>query len=88
VLTCADPKILEHVFKYIIEEGPFHKCSLYTYPVGVLVACEHCRRDFRVESYRFVCPECHKPSSKIIEGNELTIYKIVSEEPSYAEVNQ
>ena len=40
-----------------------------------------CNRNFKVENYRFVCPECNKPSSKIIEGNELTIYKNIVEEP-------
>jgi hydrogenase nickel incorporation protein HypA/HybF len=88
VLSCIDPKILAHIFKYIIEKSPFHKCSLYTDLVEVLAACEHCNRNFNVENYRFVCPECDKPSSTIIEGNELTIYKIILEEPFYAEVNQ
>ena len=88
VLSCVDPKILAHVFKYVIEESGFDKCSLYTLLVDVLAACEHCNRNFKVENYRFVCPECDTPSSTIIEGNELTIYKIILEEPSYAEVNQ
>lgn len=32
--------------------------------------------NFKVENYRFVCPECDTPSSKIIEGNESPIHKI------------
>ena len=88
VLSCVDPKILTHVFKYTVEEGPFQKCSLYADLVEVLAACEHCNRNFKVENYCFICPECDTPSSTIIEGNELRIYKIILEEPSYAEVNQ
>ena len=88
VLSCVEPKILEYIFKYIVEESPFHKCSLHSYLVEVLAACEDCNRNFKVENYRFMCPECDKPSSTIIEGNELTIYKIILEEPSYAEVSQ
>jgi hydrogenase nickel incorporation protein HypA/HybF len=88
VLSCVDPKILAYIFKYVIEESAFHKCSLYTDLVDVLAACGNCNRNFKVENYRFVCPECDTPSSTIIEGNELTIYKIILEEPSYAEVNQ
>ena len=88
VLSCVDPKILTHVFTYIIKESPFQKCSLFTDLVEVLVACEHCNMNFKVENYRFVCPGCGRPSSTIIEGNELTIYKIILEEPTYAEVNQ
>jgi hydrogenase nickel incorporation protein HypA/HybF len=88
VLSCVEPKILTRVFKYIIEESPFYKCSLYADLVEVLAACEHCNRNFKVENYSFICPGCDTASSTIIEGNELTIYKIILEEPSYAEVNQ
>jgi hydrogenase nickel incorporation protein HypA/HybF len=88
VLSCVDPKILSHVFTYIIEGSPFQKSSLHTDFVEVVAACEHCKKNFKVEDYKFVCPECDTPSSTIIEGNELTIYKIILEEPSYAEVNQ
>lgn len=88
VLSCVDPQILSHVFKYIIEETSFQKCNLYTELIEVLATCVYCNRNFKVENYRFVCPECKTPSSTIIEGNELTIYKIILEEPSYAEVNQ
>ncbi len=87
VLSCANPKILEHVFKYMIEESPFYNCRLIAELVEVLAACEHCHRNFKVVDYRFVCPECDHPLTTIVEGNELTIYKIILEEPSYAEVN-
>ncbi len=88
VLSCVEPKVLTHVFTYIIEGTPFNKSSLYTDFVEILATCEHCKKNFNVEDYRFVCPDCEKPTSTIIEGNELTIYKIILEEPSYAEVNQ
>jgi hydrogenase nickel incorporation protein HypA/HybF len=88
VLSCVEPKILEHVFKYIIQDTPFRACSLFTALVDVLAACANCNRNFKVENYRFVCPACNMPSSTIIEGNELTICKIILEESSYAEVNQ
>jgi len=88
VLSCIDPKILSHAFACIIEGSPFKKSSLHTKLIEVLAACEHCGQNFKVEDYRFVCPECDNPSSTIIEGNELTIYKIILEEKSYAEVNQ
>ena len=88
VLSCVEPNILSHVFNYVIEGSPFHNCILYPDLVDVLAACEYCKRNFKVENYRFICPECNIPSSKIIEGNELTIYKIIFEEPSYAEIKQ
>lgn len=88
ILSSVEHKLLEHVFKYVTEGGPFSNCSLFTELVEVLAKCEQCDTNFKVENYHFVCPECNVPSSTIIEGNELTIYKIIMEEPSYAEADQ
>ena len=88
VLSCVDTEILSHTFTYITKDTPFDKSILFTEQVEIIAACEDCKTNFKVEYYRFVCPLCEKPSSSIIEGNELTIYKIILEEPSYAEVNE
>lgn len=88
ILSSVEHKLLEHVFKFVTEGGPFSNCSLYTELVDVLAECEKCNINFKVENYCFVCPECDTPTSTIIEGNELTIYKIIMEEPSYAEADQ
>ncbi|MDQ6889348.1 MAG: hydrogenase maturation nickel metallochaperone HypA [Bacteroidota bacterium] len=88
VLSSVEHKLLEHVFKFVAEGGPFSNCNLYTELVEVLAGCEQCNTNFKVENYYFVCPECKAPTSTIIEGNELTIYKIIMEEPTYAEANE
>ncbi len=88
VLSSIEHKLLEHVFKFIIEGTPFSNCTLHTELVEVLARCEDCKTNFKVEGYHFICPKCEAPSSTIIEGNELTIYKIIMEEPSYAEADQ
>ncbi len=88
ILSCIEPELLKHVFKFIIADGPFQHSALHVDMVDVAAICENCGHTFRVEKYKFVCTECGKPASNVIEGNELTIYKIILEEPSYAEVNQ
>lgn len=88
MLSSVEHKLLEHVFKYVVEGGPFSNCNLCTELVDVLAKCEPCDKNFKVENYHFACPACDTPSSTIIEGNELTIYKIIMEEPSYAEADQ
>ena len=88
ILSCVEPKILEHVFRYVVEDTSFKKCSLHTELVAIESECEFCNRTFQVENYLFVCPICERPSTKIVEGNELAIYKIILEEPSYAEINE
>lgn len=88
VLSSVEHKLLEHVFKYVTEGGPFADAGLYTELVEVLAKCEPCDKSFKVENYHFVCPDCNVPSATIIEGNELTIYKIIMEEPSYAQADE
>lgn len=88
VLSCVQTQILEHIFKYIIIDSPFKDAVLYTENVDVLAECENCSQSFKVKNYQFICPECNTPTSKIIEGKELEIYKIILEEPAYAKVDQ
>jgi hydrogenase nickel incorporation protein HypA/HybF len=87
-LSCVDPGILAHVFTHVIADGPFCNCTLHTNFVEVVAGCDDCQQEFNVEHSKFICPVCSKPSSTIIHGNELTIYKIILEEPVYAEVNK
>lgn len=88
ILSSIEHKLLEHVFGFVTEGGPFEKSRLCTQLVEVVAKCEKCGDNFKVENYHFVCPQCDTPSSTIVEGNELTIYKIIMEEPSYAEANE
>lgn len=85
-LSCVQPQVLEHVFKFVAADGPFENAVLKIERIGITAECEYCRRSFKVNDYRFVCPECDKPTSKIIEGKELLIYKIIFTEQLYEEV--
>lgn len=83
VLSCVDPSILKHVYTFMIVDMPLQHSVLETQLVDVLAECKPCGKEFKVDKYKFVCPECGLPLSKIIEGNELQIHKIVFEEPVY-----
>ncbi|MDQ3021069.1 MAG: hydrogenase maturation nickel metallochaperone HypA [Bacteroidota bacterium] len=88
VLSCVQTLILEHMFKLMIADSPFKNAVLKTDMVEILAECEYCNKNFNVTNYRFICPECLNPVSKIIEGKELKIYKIILEEPAYEKVDQ
>ncbi len=87
MLSCIEPDVLKHVFKYIKADGPFQNSELYVELVEVSAECENCGEKFKVEQYKFICPNCESPVANITEGKELLIHKIISEEPSYAEIN-
>lgn len=88
ILSGVEHKLLEHVFGFVTAGGPFEKSKLYTQLVEILAKCESCNNNFKVENYHFICRQCNTPSSTIVEGNELTIYKIITEELSYAQANE
>ena len=87
-LSCINPSILTKVFTQVIADGPFCNCTLHTNFIEVVAGCDVCHQTFKVENNKFICPVCSKPFSTIIQGNELTIYKIILEEHAYAEVNK
>jgi len=84
VLSNIDAELLKYVFEFAKADSSFQKAELHVEVVEILATCEKCTKSFKVEKYKFVCPECGAPLSNIIEGNELLINKIILEETSYA----
>ena len=83
VLSCVEPIVLKHVFNMMTKDSLLENAELETELIGVLAFCESCNKEFNVEKYVFMCPECGKPSSRIIRGKELQIHKIILETPQY-----
>ena len=79
ILSCIEPVILNNVFSIMIEDSPLKQAVLHIETVEVLAECGKCNKQYKVEKYVFVCPDCGMPLSNIIEGNELRIYRIISE---------
>ena len=73
ILSTIEPEALKHVFKYIIVDTPFENAVLYVDMVDVKAVCDLCGNTFKVEKYKFICPECLNPVSNIIEGKELLL---------------
>ena len=86
ILSCVDPGILKHVFTFMIVDTPLKDTVLQITMIDILAECEHCNKEYKVEKYRFVCPDCGKPLTNIIEGNELQVHKIILEEPVIEEI--
>lgn len=88
ILSCIEPETLKHVFQYIIADTPFQNAALHIDMVEVAAECENCGHTFKVEKYKFVCPQCGGAVSNITEGKELLIHKIILEEPVHEEIKQ
>ncbi len=64
ILSNVDAELLKHVFKFVKQDGLFHNAELYIDVVDILAQCDKCEKSFKVEKYKFVCPDvrraCHK----------------------------
>ncbi|HLY71532.1 MAG TPA: hydrogenase maturation nickel metallochaperone HypA [Puia sp.] len=83
ILSCVEPVILKHVFSMMVADGLLQGAELEIELVDVLAFCENCNKEFKVEQYIFICADCGRSSSKILEGKELQIHKIIFEKPVY-----
>lgn len=88
ILSCVEPEVLQQVFTFIKIDTVFQNAALFIKLVEVNAVCENCGNSFKVEQYKFICPQCDAPVSNITEGKELLINKIILEEPAYEKVNQ
>lgn len=88
LLSCVEPKILEHVYSFMIVDSALQASVLKTELVNIEAQCERCDQIFVVEQYKFICPYCTAPTSKILRGQELQIHKIIAENHLHEEVNQ
>lgn len=90
ILSGVEPQLLKHAYQFVTTGTLFEKVSLHTERVEVLAECTHCQNSFKVDDYIFVCPECGEAGGKVVQGNELEIYKLIIEveELSHEEINQ
>ena len=85
MLSCVQPEFLEKVYEFMIADTDLKDSKLEFERTEILVECEHCHRNFKAENHVFICPLCGSASSKIVQGNELLVDKIIFEEHSYEE---
>jgi hydrogenase nickel incorporation protein HypA/HybF len=83
ILSCVEPVILKHVFRMMVTGGPLQNSELETEIIDVIALCEYCAKEFKVEKYIFICPDCGKATPRIIKGKELNIHKIILETQVY-----
>ena len=87
LLSCVQPDFLKNVYQLMILDSKLKNSRLEFEKVEVRAECEACNHQFMVEGYVFKCPLCDTPTGRIIQGNELLINQIISEEYSYEETN-
>ena len=81
-LSGVVPDALEFSFKIIAEDSKMKKAQLKIDFIPVKAKCKNCKKEFRLDSPSFVCPDCLSSNLDILSGDELFLESIEIEEPS------
>ncbi len=76
-LSNVQPVLMQNAFSAVQEaEGKFQDVTLHVEVLPVLVECLLCTTRSEVENYKFVCTNCGRPCSNVVQGNELLIHRV------------
>jgi hydrogenase nickel incorporation protein HypA/HybF len=76
ILSNVQPILMQNAFEAVLEDEPIYKnTSLYVEVLPIIIHCDECDKNIEVKDYKFVCC-CGKPSTNVVQGNELLISKV------------
>lgn len=82
LLSNVQPVLMQNAFAAVKEaEGKFADVVLNIELLPVIVQCEMCSHKSQIDNYKFACANCGKPTSNVIQGNELLIHKVEFSDP-------
>ena len=77
LLSNVQPVLMQNAFQAVQEgEGKFNGVELHVEVLPVLVRCETCNHESQIDNYKFACANCGRPTSNVIQGNELLIHRV------------
>ncbi len=76
-LSNVEPVLLQNAFEAVVStEFAEQPMKLHIELLPTLIQCTVCMHTTEVINYKFVCENCERPCSQIVQGNELLISKI------------
>ena len=76
-LAGVEPVLLHNAFKAVTLGTTQENINLDIEFLGVKAYCPTCNKDFEVKMHKYICGACGKPSSQVVQGNELLIHQVV-----------
>jgi hydrogenase nickel incorporation protein HypA/HybF len=71
------PADVKDAFSAIVIGTPLQNCRLEIEPVDLMVFCPHCHKEQPVpDIHALKCPECGAPTPRVVQGRELEIAAI------------
>jgi len=79
----VEPALMEIAFNEMVDDSPLRGAVLQLVTVALEAKCDACGRQFAVERFVFVCPECSSGQVKVLRGEDLMLESLVVEAPDY-----
>lgn len=82
LLSNVQPILMQNAFSAVQEgEQKFKGVALNIEVLPVIVRCEMCTHESQIDNYKFACANCGRPTSNVVQGNELLIHKVEFSDP-------
>jgi hydrogenase nickel incorporation protein HypA/HybF len=72
-MTEVEPESLRFCFSALADGTPAAGAELEVEVIPLRGRCRDCSREFAVERFRFLCPDCGSVGVEIISGRELRV---------------
>jgi hydrogenase nickel incorporation protein HypA/HybF len=76
-LAGIEPVLLHNAFRAVTEGTTQENIDLAIDFLEVKAHCDLCNKDFKVKMHKYICDTCGKPSSNVVQGNEMLIHQVV-----------
>ena len=76
----VEPVLFRLAFENMRQSSPFRDTTLNMETVDLEARCRDCGREFRVQSFEFVCPHCGGGKTDVIRGEDVTLESVTIED--------
>ena len=75
-LVAVVPDSLDFCYKALTAGTPLEGSELEIEIIPVAALCQDCGKEFKVDSFFFICPHCESTNVKILSGQELRVSEL------------
>ncbi|SNZ06948.1 Hydrogenase-3 nickel incorporation protein HypA [Persephonella hydrogeniphila] len=75
-MSGIEPHLLKIAFDTFKEKTICENAELEMIIQDVVAKCEDCGKEFVIENYRFVCPECEGFNLQVIDGEDMYLMSL------------
>ncbi|MEN3046867.1 MAG: hydrogenase maturation nickel metallochaperone HypA [Candidatus Hydrothermales bacterium] len=72
-LASAEPLIFKEIFDIIKKDTEFEETELIIDLIEPEVKCLNCEKDFKADTFPFLCPYCENMGGELLRGDKITM---------------